>query len=76
MIETLEVSNTVMFKNSQYFIVYKIIKDIQGKEEIYGLAFDPHCIGNFDWYYKDGSPVTWWAEKSYFDYKTIVKVLK
>lgn len=81
MINSIKINDKVKLINSDVLTVYKIVNDkyINGNE-IYGIGFDPVHPGNFDWYFENGKPVTYWAnfqlKKIIKETKTIIEIVK
>ncbi len=80
MIRDLQVMDKVKLKNDQILTVHKIFKAENTDKNIYGLGLNADCPGNFEWYYENGKPVTYWADKkvfkALFDPKVIIDIIK
>lgn len=80
MIGNLEVKDQIKLRNEQIHTVHKIYRATNNDRVLYGLCLDPECMGNYEWYYESGKPVSYWANEYLLDHvfkpKTIVDIIK
>lgn len=80
MIDSLKINDKVKFKDSRICTVYKVCKAKKLDSFIYGLGLDPIHPGNFEWYYENGKPVTYWINTPHSrqvnENKTVIEIVR